>query len=179
MNRSRKNLRQSVSYDQALVLARQKSFDTEQVRAKLERASKQGDARAMYAIATWYLHGAHKTKVDLKTAIRLLRRAANANVSDALFDLAVATETGIGGIEINLRKAFVLYLRAALAGDSEAMSEVGRCYYHGIGVDRDREIARPWLERGKSRDERVGQRSKKPHQGSRSLKSASAVRKTK
>ncbi len=43
-----------------------------------------------------------------------------------------------------------LYLRAALEGETQSLYEVGRCYYYGIGVSRDRAIARVWLDRAES-----------------------------
>ena len=39
--------------------------------------------------------------------------------------------------------------RAALHGDHQALSSVGRCYYHGIGVTKDRRVAWVWLDRAK------------------------------
>lgn len=51
------------------------------------------------------------------------------------------------GVVKNARKAFELYLRAALHGEQQSVYEVGRCYYHGVGVARDRHLARIWLDR--------------------------------
>jgi hypothetical protein len=82
------------------------------VAALLEEAHLAGDGRATYALATWYLFG-RLYRRNLRTAVRLLRKAAESEVPDALYDLAVCYETGEGAAE-NPRKAAELYLQAAL-----------------------------------------------------------------
>ncbi len=39
------------------------------------------------------------------------------------------------------------YLRAALFGDKQSVNEVARCYYYGIGVEKNRRIAKIWYDR--------------------------------
>lgn len=39
-------------------------------------------------------------------------------------------------------RAAEYYLRAALAGDAQAIYEIGRCYFYGIGVSKDRRQAK-------------------------------------
>jgi TPR repeat protein len=106
-----------------------------------------GSPHAAYALATWHLHGTHAPK-DIKKAVRLLKIAANAKVAEANYDLAVAYETG-EGLKKNLKKAFQHYLTSALYGDAQGMRETGRCYWHGLGVGRDRAIARQFITRSK------------------------------
>lgn len=131
------------AYDAALHLMRSEAPDPEGARRLLEEASAAGDARATYALATWYLHGTH-VKKSIKQGVRLLGVAAEAKVRDALFDLAVSYETG-RGIAKDRAKAFQLYKEAADLGDPQAMFEVGRMLHHGIGVPKDREAAERWL----------------------------------
>ncbi len=59
--------------------------------------------------------------------------------------MAVCYEKGTG-VKKNEKKAATLYLRAALLGDKQSIYEVGRCYWHGLGVKRDRAIASAWLD---------------------------------
>lgn len=66
------------------------------------------------------------------------------NYSSAYFDLAVCYETG-NGIKKSDRKVFECYLNAALAGDRQAVYEVGRCYYYGIGISKNKRMADIWL----------------------------------
>jgi uncharacterized protein len=91
------------------------------------------------------LHG-HVFKRSIRTAVALLREAAQRNVADALYDLAICYEEGTG-VRKNVKKAVELYVRAALQGERQSIYEIGRCYHYGIGVAQDRSIARVWLDR--------------------------------
>jgi TPR repeat protein len=144
-------------YVTALREARKRRLDFDRAFKLLMRADKSGDARATYALATWYLHGKHVAQ-NVRKATTLLRRAAAKDVPDALFDLAVSHEKGIG-VSKDQRKAAELYLRCALAGGAGAHFEVGRCYFHGIGFQKDRSVARIWL--------RVARRARKKTKTSR------------
>jgi TPR repeat protein len=113
----------------------------------LEDALSRGDARAAYALGTWYIHGREPTvRKNLKEAVRLLRIAAAAGVPDALYDLAVCYQKGAGVVKNELRAA-ALYLEAGLRGEAGGLKEIGRCFYHGYGVDRNTKIARVFLDR--------------------------------
>ncbi|MDE2481072.1 MAG: sel1 repeat family protein [bacterium] len=136
----------SQTYAKALRNAQGDQPDWEAVLRLLDRAIDEGSAEAMYAKATWYLAGKdpHISK-NIAKAMVLLRKAASGGVASAMFDLAVSYETGVG-VKKNEKKAFEFYLRAALNMDEDAVGEVGRCYYHGIGVTRDRRIGKIWIE---------------------------------
>jgi uncharacterized protein len=113
----------------------------------LEDALSEGDARAAYALGTWYIHGrGPAVRKNLKEGVRLLRIAAAAGLSDALYDLAVCYQKGAGVVK-NEQRAGVLYLQAALRGDATSLKEIGRCFYYGYGVARDTKIARVFLDR--------------------------------
>lgn len=43
-------------------------------------------------------------------------------------------------------EAFKLYLKAALLGERQSLYEVGRCFYYGIGIEKNQEVANVWLE---------------------------------
>ena len=132
-------------YEKAYEEMKKKKPDKRRVLSLLEQSHEQGDHRATYALATWYLHGEH-VKKDIKKAITLLKQSANAKVPDALYDLAISFEKGIGVKKDNSR-AFELYLKAALRDDHQSVEEVARCYYYGIGVKEDRRVAEIWYER--------------------------------
>jgi TPR repeat protein len=138
-----KKVKVSKQYDRALKLAQRQSVPSREVYNLLVKADALGDARATYAIATWYLHGSPFTKVSFAKAASLLRRAAEGGVSEAAFDLAVSYEIG-AGIKKSLPKAFEYYVRAALLGDSKAHYEVSRMYFYGFGVKRSRGLADAW-----------------------------------
>lgn len=146
--------RPSKNYDRALVEARRPRANLTKALGLLQRAYDVGDARAAYALGTWFLHGRPGLlEKDMPRAVRLLTEAAAANVSDALFDLAVCYERG-AGVRQSYKKAAVLYLRSALLGDKQAARAVGKLYWHGQGVKRDRAVARVWLESEEESNER-------------------------
>jgi len=131
-------------YNAATEEMRSPSPNVEKATAWLWKASKDGDARATYALATWFLFGQEPfIRRDLKTAGQMLREAANAGIPEAMYDLGRSLETG-SGIRKSLRQAFEYYLRAAIRGDKHGIWSVGRCYYWGIGIKRDRRLSWIW-----------------------------------
>ncbi len=130
------------AYEKALDLYETGSED--KVFELLLSSHSDGDFRATYALATWYLHGRF-VRVDLKKAIKFLKLAAENHIADAQHDLAVSYEKGVG-IEKNECKAFEFYLKAALNGDIQSIYEVGRCFYYGIGTEENRALAEIFLE---------------------------------
>ncbi len=136
----------SKDYVAALWEAQRKGGDLKKAYKLLNNAYKAGDERATYALGTWYLYGRDDlVEKNLTRAVALLREAAEANHPDALHDLAVCYAKG-AGVRRSDSKAAELYLRAALHGDKQSAYETGRCYWHGTGVQRDRRVARVWLD---------------------------------
>jgi len=54
----------------------------------------------------------------------------------AQYELADALERG-EGITKDVKQAIKWYRKAADQGDKDAQAELGRCYFYGIGVERD------------------------------------------
>ncbi|MEA2720308.1 MAG: uncharacterized protein QOJ39_2172 [Candidatus Eremiobacteraeota bacterium] len=137
----------NAAYDEAFDVMHGSEPDVAKALGLLERAHEAGDARATYALGTWYLHGKEPhVPVDAGIALEYIAKAASARVPDALYDLAVSYEKG-GVVALNAVLAFQYYLRAALRGDNQSVNEVGRCYRNGIGVATDSELADIWYER--------------------------------
>jgi hypothetical protein len=113
--------------------------NTDRLASLLLKSHKEGDGRATYALATWYIHGEF-FDVNAKKAFRLLREASKKGIRDAIFDLAHAYEIGFG-VAKSESKAFGLYLEAARKGDTDAVEEVVRCIFYGIGVSKNRSLA--------------------------------------
>ncbi|QNP59929.1 tetratricopeptide repeat protein [Paenacidovorax monticola] len=134
------------SYELAFEAATSRSPNLALAKSLLEKAHQNGDPRASYALATWYLYGHGGCSIDLPQAIEMLKIAAEADIASAHFDLAVSYETG-NGIRKSVRAAYRHFLAAALNGDNDSYAEVGRCLYHGIGVARDRKSAEIWFRR--------------------------------
>src|SRR5206468_3779626 len=100
----------------------------------------------IYALANWHLHG-KGVKRNLKTAVKLLRRAAAGRHPVAEYDLAVTYELGKGGLRKNPQAALYWYRRAANDGDAGAAVEVARLYYHGIGTSKNFCKAAEWYKK--------------------------------
>lgn len=128
----------------ALSEAKKKKADLRQVYQLLERAAFKGNAEALYAIGTWYLHGKYLKK-NASIAVQYFLKSIEKNHPSAFYDLAVCFEKGVG-VKKNKAKAFENYLNAALLGDRQSLYEVGRCYYYGIGVSKNLTIANIWLK---------------------------------
>lgn len=135
----------SSNYEIALKEALKKKPDFAKTFGLLNEALTAGDARAAYALGTWYLHGTHVRK-NRRKAVKLLKVAAEARISDALYDLAVCYEKG-AGVKKDLKRAYELYVFGALWGDDQSVYEVGRCLYYGIGTRQDRQLSKVWYER--------------------------------
>lgn len=95
--------------------------------ALLQAAVDDGDASSKYALGTWYLHGFF-VKKNMRTAIKLLREAADENVAFAAFDLAVCYERG-EGVKRDFAQAARYYLRAFLFGDIQGAGAVERLLF--------------------------------------------------
>jgi TPR repeat protein len=122
---------------------------TKKVYELLLEAERRGDARAVYALATWHLHGSEFTKINIRRATSMLRKAADGNVADANYDLAVSYEKGVG-LKKSPQRAFEHYTKAALLGDAQSYVEVWRMLYWGIGTARNRRLARIWRDRAEA-----------------------------
>lgn len=44
-----------------------------------------------------------------------------------------------------MKKAFLFYSKAILLGERQSIYEVGRCYYYGIGVNKNLDLANIYL----------------------------------
>jgi uncharacterized protein len=139
----------TAKYDRALKLAQKQPKPSREVYDLLLAADKGGDGRATYALATWHLFGSPFTKTNYRVANSMLKRAADNGVADAAYDLAVSYEKGLG-IGKSLPRAFEYYVRAALLGDAQSHYEIGRMYFHGTGVPRNRRLAEAWLAKAET-----------------------------
>jgi len=141
-----------------LSLLAKPGYDAPSAIELLKRADADGDGEAAYALGTWHLFGKHVPK-DYKRAAGYLKRAADRDYPSAAFDLAISYEKG-AGVKQDAAKAFGLYMKASLLGDRDAMYEVGRCFYWGIGTEKDRHAAKVWFDAHEQFDERRSTRRK-------------------
>jgi TPR repeat protein len=136
-------------YDRALRLAQASSKPPKKVYDLLVAADADGDARATYALATWYLNGSPFTPVNWRRGVQMLKKAVKLGVAGAAFDLAIAYEKG-AGTKKNTKLAFETYVLAALLGNAQSFFEVGRMYHWGIGVPKNFRLAKIWYEKAEA-----------------------------
>jgi TPR repeat protein len=80
-----------------------------------------------------------------------MRAAVEKQVADAYYELGKCYEAG-NGVEQNIWEATRLYGQGAAKGSTGAMARLGVMYRDGLGVGRDLEKARMWLQQA----ERLG-----------------------
>jgi len=138
----------STNYKKALAFANRKTPDFTSALHHLQKALGEGSPHAAWALGTWYLHG-HHVKKNKRHAVKLLKIAAAANIPEAHYDLGVSYETGDGTTQ-NYKRALFHYLASAIYGDAQGLRESGRFYWHGIGTEKNRKIARMMIEKSKT-----------------------------
>lgn len=136
--RLKPNDRERSTYRQAFELA-VKEGNNERVVQLLRKSHREGDRRATYALATWYIHGV-VLKADRAKAFRLLKMSAAAGIADASFDLARSYEVGYGTRKSPV-KALECYIDSASKHDVDAALQVVRCVFWGIGAQRSKKLA--------------------------------------
>lgn len=100
------------------------------------KAAEQGNAVAQVNLAWCYQEGSGVDKDDRK-AVEWLIKAANQRCIEGMNNLGSLYEKGVPGVLAKDEKhAFSLYLLAAYQGHGSAFYNMGRCYEHGIGVDK-------------------------------------------
>lgn len=133
-------------FDDAMHVRYRGHVDWTRYRRLIETAHAAGDARATYAMATWYLRGYREVGVKRqpKRAVPLLVIAARRFALAAL-ELAFAYETGRWVGRRDPEAALRLYRKAVRLGSVRARYEVGRCYWWGIGTKKNERTATRFL----------------------------------
>jgi uncharacterized protein len=109
-------------------------------------ASHDGNPKAIYALATWYIFGNEVVEKNEKQAVKLLKSIVNSNIAEANFQLALAYDQG-WGVKRHSGRAFSLYMRAALLGDKDACDQISQYYAEGKYVKFDENLAAAWKTR--------------------------------
>ena len=101
-----------------------------------QASAAQGNRRAMSCLSNIYSRG-YGVKKDLKRAFELLEAPADLGDPWALCMLGWYAESGIIGNQ-DYEKAVTLYEQAIHAGDPHAHNNLGRLYWNGRGVIKNR-----------------------------------------
>ena len=79
--------------------------------------------------------------------MRLLINAANGGIAEAQYAYGNDLCNGNGGVIMDEKEAVEWYQRAANQGFPAAQDMLGKCYYNGWGVDKNKEKAVEWCQR--------------------------------
>ncbi len=116
------------AYTLGRILLRQGRSDHVEALAALLRAAEEGHAAAAFQAGTLLFHGLGVPQ-DLRRAVALLERAAEAGNADAARFLALALDGHIGRLRREPAKAMAWWREAARLGDRHACGYVGRILY--------------------------------------------------
>lgn len=113
--------------------------------AGLRKAAQDGDARAVYELASRAADGPAGSR-DAKLALRLFERAAVAGLAPAQFRLGNMFEKGVGAPR-DLSLARIWYQRAAERGNAKAMHNLAVLSAEGASGKPDYAMATTWFAR--------------------------------
>ncbi len=113
--------------------------------AGLRKAAQDGDARAVYELASKATDGPANQR-DPKLALRLFERAAVAGLAPAQFRVGNMFEKGIG-TQRDLSLARIWYQRAAERGNAKAMHNLAVLHAEGVAGKPDYAMATEWFRR--------------------------------
>jgi localization factor PodJL len=113
--------------------------------AGLRKAAQDGDARAVYELASRAADGPAAQR-DAKLALRLFERAAVAGLAPAQFRVGNMFEKGIG-TQRDLGLARIWYQRAAERGNAKAMHNLAVLHAEGVAGKPDYAMATEWFRR--------------------------------
>jgi hypothetical protein len=106
-------------------------------------SARAGDASALFREAL--RHDLDGSAADMRIAVDLYRRAAEAGLPEAQFNMAVMLDSG-RGVKPDVAAAAVWYARAAAHGNRRAAFNLGQLYEAGEGVPKNPDLARAWFQ---------------------------------
>ena len=113
----------------------------------LNQAAEQGMDEAEVMLARLYATGDQVEQSNSK-AFDFYLRAAFSNNTFALYMVGTYLLDGRCGFPATDAIAFEWFLRAAERGDADGQAKVGYAYLQGIGIEKNSEKARDWIQKG-------------------------------
>ncbi|OQR84567.1 hypothetical protein ACHHYP_13239 [Achlya hypogyna] len=112
------------------------------------KAAESGDMHAKSLLGDWYFNGDYGVPVDRARGLALRMEAASAGIPHAMFNMGCLHAEGAAdvGVERNDIVAFQLFQQAAMKGHGLAIMNVAVMLRDGVGVSRNVQVARTWLE---------------------------------
>ena len=109
-------------------------------------AARDGDAAAQSELASRYLAGKKLPHDDVRAVFWLKRGAAGGN-ANAQTNYGVALQNGLGGLERSYTEAVEWFRKAAEKGEPVAQYNLGLAYAKGLGVERNLQEMKRWMQR--------------------------------
>ncbi len=103
-----------------------------------------GAKKAAQEIAGFYIDGIY-VKQDTDEAKKYFEIAAEAGYAFSWYNLAMIYMSGMGSTPKDEAKAVEFLKKAAKIGFRKAMEAVGKCYFNGVGVERNEEESEKWF----------------------------------
>ena len=142
-----------------------RSMDSSKFFGSYSRLSDLGNVYAMYRLAHMYEEGTSKSTKRPDRAFYYYKKAAELGYAPAKADfdrfcsenptVVARYYASADSTESNTEKAFELYRTAAESGNASAMLHTAKCYYEGIGTEKDEALAYHWACRAKHAGQHV------------------------
>ena len=100
------------------------------------KAAENGNAGAMETLFRLYRDGNGVEKNETE-ALKWLKMAVEKGSWEACASLGICYESGEMGVETDISRAILLYQKAAGVKNAHGLYELGRCYWFGIGVEKN------------------------------------------
>ena len=110
------------------------------------KAAEQGEVDAQYNVGIYYRFEKYGIGVNLNESYRWFRKAADQGNANAQDQLGLFFQFGKGGVRRNTQEAFRWYQLAAKQRCSYGQYHVAKCYWNGVGVNRDKNKALEWIK---------------------------------
>lgn len=93
------------------------------------------------------------------SGVAWFRRAAREGSAPAMRSLGLIYLRGADGVRADSAEAMGWFYEAALRDDAQSMYALARAFQEGVGVERDPQLARYWLERAAAKGVRQARRA--------------------
>jgi enhanced entry protein LpnE len=124
----------AAGFDEGWEALHQEKF--EKAEATFRGLDKQGDAKGAFGLGVMHQNGYGKVPQNNEIAMRLYRKAAQANVPAAIHNIGYMYQHG-AGVDKDLTEAVNWYTKAANLGFATSQYDLAFMYYHGWGVKQD------------------------------------------
>lgn len=120
------------------------------------KAAEQGHAESQFRVAMNYYYG-KGADIDVGEAFRWWEKAAELGHSESLCEVGICLLNGEAGF-IDNQKAFNFFMRAALKNFARGQRLVGECYIDGVGVGKNVDEGKRWLQRAANNNDEEAQK---------------------